>query len=95
MNALQTAIFQFPADQLRIDLIGLGMLLLALAMDISRVGHQGTPTVALETTVGMIATATCLVGHTYFVAREMFCNVVQQLSGIGRHTKGLATEQFR
>ena len=94
-NTLQTTILQFPADQLRIDPIRLRMALLPLAMDISWVHHQTSPIITLETTVGMIAAATRLVGNTYFMAREMFQYILMQLFRVSRHTKGLASEKIR
>ncbi len=45
MNAFQATVLKFPGNQLRIDLIGLGMFLIAFPVDIGRVDHQRIPAV--------------------------------------------------
>ncbi len=71
-DTFQTTVPEFTADKLGIDTVRLGMALLALTVDIRRVHHQGSPSIGNKTTMGIIPAATCLIGRTYLMAREMF-----------------------
>jgi len=79
MDTLQSTILEFPGNQLRIYLIGLGMFLLALSMDIGRVHYQRTPTIRFKGTMRRITATTCLVCGRYLIIRKMLTNIIFKL----------------
>jgi len=71
-DTLQSVILQLSRYQLRIYLIGLGMFLFALSMNVCRIDYQTSLTVTLKTTMSVVTATTSFISYGNFILLEMF-----------------------
>jgi len=94
VNTIKSAVFEFPGDELGIDMICFYILFLPLAVNIGRVGNHRVSAKLSEATVGRISAATAFIGNAHLMSFKVLLDIVIKGFSLGRHGKRFTAKKI-